>query len=804
MAEYVRWFEQLRKADVPLAGGKGANLGEMVQAGLPVPPGFVITAAAYHAFIDHANLRDEINQEINDLDVDDRHALDSAAERIQARIMAASIPDEIRSEVQSAYHELCQREETSPLAVAVRSSATIEDTETASFAGMNSSFLNVSGEAAVLCQVQAVWASLYTPRGVFYRKRLELGREPDIAVIVQKMVPAAKSGVAFSLNPATDDDREIVIEGAFGLGELVVQGEVEPDHYEVTKDGLRLHETRIGHKTVMLTRNAQGENVRIDLPPERADARVLTDDEVHAVAELVLRDEAHYHTVQDLEWAIDDGQVYLVQSRPVTTRRAQGTPAHVLATATGKAPEQAHGSEGQESEGQELVHGLAASPGLAVGRVRVLTASTEGDALQPGEVLVAPMTTPDWVPYMRRAVAIVTDSGGMTSHAAIVSRELGIPCVVATRNATTVLQNGRLVTVNGGEGTVTAGAEAPSQPTMAAGQMPAVAGAPNAGVPLVSRLVTATKLMVNLGEPEKAHVVAALPVDGVGLLRAEFMLLAAFKGVHPQRLIEEGRSQEFVGHMAEQLQQFAQAFYPRPVIYRSTDFRTNEFRGLAGGEKYEQQEANPMIGFRGAYRYVRDPSLFNLELQVIKRVRARTPNLQLMIPFVRTGSELRACVRLVEAAGLKEDPDFQLWIMAEVPSVVYWLQEYARLGVHGVSIGSNDLTQLVLGVDRDSAVLAPLFDERDPAVLGTIRAIIQECRRLGLQSSICGQAPSVYPDYAETLIRYGIGSISVNPDVIERTQYVIAAAEQRILLEHCREKHPGIPDISDTFTSTGR
>jgi len=357
-----------------------------------------------------------------------------------------------------------------------------------------------------------------------------------------------------------------------------------------------------------------------------------------------------------------------------------------------------------------------------------------------------------------------------------------------------------LVTVDGAAGMVTSGVRAaPTQveAVSATGARPvasAVGPASRSGsavaappVPVVGRLVTATKLMVNLGEPEMARAVAARPVDGVGLLRAEFMLLGAFKGVHPSRFIEQGRGAEFVAQMAGQLQEFAQAFAPRPVIYRSTDFRTNEFRGLEGGEQYEPQEANPMIGYRGAYRYVRDPSLFQLELQVIQRVREHASNLHLMIPFVRTGSELRACVRLVDAAGLRENRDFQLWIMAEVPSVVYWLEEYAHLGVQGVSIGSNDLTQLVLGVDRDSDLLSPLFDERDPAVLGAIRAIISECRRLGLQSSICGQAPSVYPEYAETLIRYGIGSISVNPDVIEQTRYAIAAAEQRILLGRCHE-----------------
>jgi pyruvate,water dikinase len=377
---------------------------------------------------------------------------------------------------------------------------------------------------------------------------------------------------------------------------------------------------------------------------------------------------------------------------------------------------------------------------------------------------------------MRRAAAIVTDAGGMTSHAAIVSRELGLPCVVGTRQATSVLHDGMLVTVNATAGTVLeGGSDVPIAP-VAIPTSTAVAG----------RVVTATRLMVNLAEPELAARVAARDVDGVGLLRAEFMILSALQGVHPRQLIETGQGGQFVDRMADQLQVIAQAFHPRPVIYRATDFRTNEFRGLKGGERYEPHEENPMIGLRGAYRYVRDPGPFKLELELLARVRRQFSNLHLMIPFVRTGSEMRAIKRIVDESPLAEDGSFQLWAMAEVPSVVYWLDEYASLGIAGVSIGSNDLTQLVLGVDRDNETLAPLFDERDHAVLETIRAIIAGCRRLGLRSSICGQAPSVYPDYAEQLVRWGIDSISVNPDVIEQTRQYIAIAERRLLLDHAR------------------
>jgi pyruvate,water dikinase len=761
---YVRWFEDLTKADVAISGGKGANLGEMTHAGLPVPPGFVVTAAAYHDFLDKAGLRETIDRRIAALDVDDHEQLEAAAKEIQAAIRDAPMPDDVRDAIVARYRELAARTGVPDVSVAVRSSATMEDTEAASFAGMNRSFLNVHGEADVVANVREVWASLYSPRVIFYRKRMNLPGEPEIAVIVQQMIDADTSGVGFSVDPATGDPDTIVIEGAFGLGEVVVAGQVDPDHYEVNKHDLRLKSARIGYKRFMLTRDAAGNNLRVDLPPDRADARVLTDDQVTAVAELIRRDEEHYGTPQDTEWAFAGKDLYIVQSRPVTTGRRRA------AAAVPSAPERT-----------VLLHGLGASPGTVAGAVHIARTIDEADALQQGEILVTAMTSPDWVPFMRRAGAIVTDQGGMTSHAAIVSRELGLPCVVGTRHATEVLKDGVTVTVDGAAGVVYEGAVAETAPAPAAA----------AGATIVSaapaRLVTATKLMVNLGEPERAREIAAKPVDGVGLLRAEFMLLTALDGTHPRKLLADGRGDEFVAKMTEQLRVFADAFYPRPIIYRSTDFRTNEFRGLKGGEEFEPKEENPMIGLRGSYRYVRDPELFRLELKVLRGIRETRPNLHLMIPFVRTERELRACVKLVEESGLMDEPDFDLWIMAEVPSIVHWLDAYAKLGVKGVSIGSNDLTQLVLGVDRDSEPLAPLFDERDHAVTETIRQIITSCRRLGIHSSICGQAPSVFPDYAETLVRFGIDSISVNPDAIDQTRYNIAAAEQRLLLEANRK-----------------
>jgi pyruvate, water dikinase len=761
MAENILWFEDLSKADIPRAGGKGANLGELVRAGLPVPPGFVVTSDAFMTFLSSNNLSEFIIQLLSDVNVDDTLELRSTAQTIQDRIHASSVPDAICVDLSNAYRQLCDRTGIAVhegVRVAVRSSATMEDTAQASFAGMNRSFLNVRGTDELVARVKDVWASLYSPRVIFYRKRLGLEGEPEIAAIVQEMVDSDKSGVAFSVDPASGDPDVIVIEAAYGLGEVVVAGEVEPDHYEVKKEDLSIRSTRIGHKPFMLSRAATSGNITTDLSPEMASGRVLTDDEIRGVAELVRASERHYQSPQDVEWAVTRDQIFLVQSRPVTAIAEQ----EITSEST--------------AEHQELVRGLGASPGQASGKALIVESPDQAEHLKPGDILVTRMTSPDWVPFMRRAAAIVTESGGMTSHAAIVSRELGLPCVVGARGAMAALTNGQLVTVDGTAGTVLEGRVIKEAKPVAR----TIAAATS------TRLVTATKLYVNLAEPERASEVAAMHVDGVGLLRAEFMILTALQGDHPRKLIEEGRANEFVDRMEEQERIIAQAFHPRPIIYRAMDFRTNEFRGLSGGERYEPHEENPMIGYRGVSRYVQEPDLFRLELNALKRVRRNFPNVHLMLPFVRTGNETRICKQIIDEVGLTAEPGFQLWVMGEVPSIVYWLEEYANMGVSGVSIGSNDLTQLVLGVDRDNEELATLFDERDLAVTGTIKAIVEECRRLGLHSSICGQAPSVHPDYAELLVRIGIGSISVSPDAIDSARYNIASAEQRIILEQAR------------------
>jgi pyruvate,water dikinase len=754
------------RAMLARVGGKGANLGEMLHAGLPVPPGFVLTVDAYELVRESAGIGARIDALLRGVPIDDPAALQRIAAQLREPFAHVPIPEELISDVESAYRRLASGD--GDALVAVRSSATAEDTTDFSFAGMFESVLGVRGRDTLLDAIRRCWASTFGARVLYYRLSRGMPAEMPVAVVVQRMIVSEKSGVMFTADPATGATEQIVIEAAWGVGEVVVGGQVTPDHYVVNKRTGAIVERHVAEKEFLLEVLPTGGTRHVELAGDaRANAGVLTDSELTTLAKLALASETHYAAPQDMEFAVAGDQIFLTQTRPITTlpKPAGAIPATTVAGSTAPAQE-------------PLLRGLAASPGVATGRVRVLTSTAESATLLPGEVLVAKMTSPDWVPIMRRAAAIVTDAGGMTSHAAIVSRELGVPCVVGTRTATRTLHDGTLVTVNGRDGTVMAGA-VPSSDGSAR---------PVTTLSVASPTITATHIYVNLGEPARAEEIARRDVDGVGLLRAEFMMLDALGGVHPREMVARGKTEEFVHRMADGLRTFAAAFAPRPVIYRAMDFRSNEFRALDGGAQHEPTEANPMIGYRGCFRYTREPDLFALELRALAEVRQEHPNLHLMLPFVRTGWEMRECRKLIDASPLDGARGLELWIMAEVPSVVSWLDEYVRLGVTGVSIGSNDLTQLMLGVDRDSELLAPYYDERDRAVLDAIRAIIERAHSLGITASICGQAPSVHPEYAAQLVRWGIDSISVNPDAIERTRRNVAAAEQKLLLDAARQR----------------
>jgi pyruvate,water dikinase len=752
---YVHNLSALRLADAEEVGGKAANLGELIAADLPVPPGFAVTRAAYldamrdsGVAADLAGLHQEALAQVSD-----SAKLTELCSRMQDLVSKAGATADVRDEVVAAYRRLGPDS-----VVAVRSSATGEDGREASFAGMNRTVTNVTDERGLIEALVCCWMSLFSPRVITYRASRGYSDVPAMAVVVQQMIVADCAGVAFTTDPSTGAADHMVIEAAFGQGEVVVSGRVEPDTYVVDKATFALLDSRIGFKPIKIVRGADGHDSTLTLDRSEAESRVLDGVALRRVAELAMAVERLHNCPQDVEWAVASGTVWLVQARPITTLglTSDGT----------RSP--------QTVNADVLVRGLPAAPGTASGNVRVLLDPDEGDLLAQGEILVAPMTNPDWLPTIRKAAALVTDSGGMTCHAAIIARELGVPCIVGARTATTDLRDGMPVTVDGRHGYVIAGRTGSVQPiTVADRTRPAVTTSP----------VTATRTYVNLAMPDTAEAVAAQDVDGVGLLRAEFMLTEALKGRHPRDLIARGEQRSLVDAMVTSVGRIASAFAPRPVIYRATDFRTNEFRGLVGGDRYEPIEHNPMIGYRGCYRYVKEPEVFALELQALAQVREQSGNVHLMIPFVRTRWELEECLSLVDASPLGRQRGLHRWVMAEVPSVVYRLPEYIGMGIDGVSIGSNDLTQLVLGVDRDSDTCAELFDESDAAVLDAIGQIISTARKYGITSSLCGQAPSTRPAFAEHLVKMGITSVSVNPDALDAARRTIAAAERRVLLE---------------------
>lgn len=748
----VLWFTEVGKQDTPLVGGKGANLGEITQAQIPVPPGFIVTAPTYSRFLEQSGLRPAIEKLLSPLDYNDSVRLQEVSEEIKSLICSAPVPQQIATEIKKAYRQLGGGP------VAVRSSATAEDLADASFAGQQSTFLNVVGEDEVVDAVRACWASLFEARAIFYR--VDKGFEHmkvAIAVPVQRMVQSSRSGVMFTLEPVSGDRSKITIEAVFGLGEAIVSGEITPDLYVLDKASLRILEKRVVNQERQFVRNPEGgaedgSNIWLAVPGELREQQKLSDEQIVALAAIGKQVEKHYDFPQDIEWAEDEGELYILQTRPVTA----------LAVA------EVEGEEAEETA-PLLVSGSPASPGAAVGPVKIVLSSSEINRVEQGDVLVAEMTTPDFVPAMKRAVAIVTDRGGRTAHAAIISRELGIPCVVGAAGATTTLSDDQLVTVDGSQGKVYEG-RAEARLAWAAQEKARQAE--------IGAIETRTKLYVNLAEPELAEVVAARNVDGVGLLRAEFMI--AQIGEHPQLAIDEGRSEEYIGKLADSLLKFAKAFHPRPVVYRTNDFKTNEYRSLRGGDKYEGFEENPMIGYRGASRYVHDIDIFRLELAAIKRVRQDYPNLWVMIPFVRTPEELAGVREIMVREGLAPSQDFKLWMMAEVPSNALILDKFLDVGIDGISIGSNDLTQLVLGMDRDNARFATEFDERNEAVMVALEQLIKTAKARGVTASICGQAPSDYPDLTQKLVEWGITSISVTPDVIDKTRQIIADAEAKL------------------------
>lgn len=767
--KFIVWFEEVDKGDVGLVGGKGANLGEMTNAKLPIPYGFIITSSAYFDFIKKAGLKQKISNILKSVNYDNPNELTQASKTIKELINKSKIPHELVKEIIKYYDNLVIKESHyynlstnfikkgftkvknlyNPPLVAVRSSATAEDLPNASFAGQQETFLNVRGDAHLLHKVRECFASLFTERAIYYRHEQKFDHDKvGLAVVVQRMIESEKSGIAFSLDPVTNDKDKIIIEAIFGLGEYIVQGKVTPDHYEVSKKSFIITKKEINKQHVKYIKsNINNKEVRIG---KEGAFQKLKDDEIIKVALLVAEIEKHYFFPQDIEWAIEKGRVYIVQSRPVTTFKKNISFSNEI---------------GKTQRSNLILTGAPASPGIGIGPVKIIFSPREIGKIKSGDVLVAPQTNPDYVPAMKKAVAIITEKGGRTSHAAIVSRELGIPAVVGADGATKIFKDGEVISVNGSSGEIFRGKiilDSTSNNSIKS-----------------KKLQTITKIYTNLAEPENALKVSKMHVDGIGLLRAEFIF--AQIGIHPRQFIKEKKQELFIRSLSNNLQKFVAPFSPRVVIYRATDFRTNEFRNLIGGKEFEPHEENPMLGFRGAYRYISNPDVFKLELNSILRIWQKGyKNLHLMIPFIRAPWELIKIKRLVEESGLYSYPEFKLWIMVEVPAVALGLEEFIKIGIDGVSIGTNDLTMMLLGLDRDNEEVSQLYDERSPIVLSVLEYIVKTCQKYKITSSICGQAPSDYPEIVEKLVRAGISSLSVAPDAIDRTRQIVFDVEKKL------------------------
>ncbi|WP_405380652.1 phosphoenolpyruvate synthase [Phascolarctobacterium sp.] len=770
------WFDQLEREDVAIAGGKSSSLGEMTsKVEVPVPYGFATTANAYRYFFKATGLDKEIKALIAELtDVEDGAQLRSVCKRIREAILAKDMPADLQAEIAEAYAELGRRVNQADPFVAVRSSATAEDLPDASFAGQQDTYLNVKGAETIVAKVKECYASCFTDRAVYYREKQGFDHlDVALSAAVQMMVFSKAAGVMFTVNVATGDDKNILIEGAWGLGEYVVQGTVTPDNYTVEKATGKIIEKNVNMQDIKLVRKETGDCEEVRVPAEEEKMQKLTDAQIEELAGYAKKIEEHYGCYMDMEWGVDerDNKIWILQARPETvwSRRNKEN---------GGAPKE---EKKVTTDRKVIVKGLPASPGNVSGRVHVILDPSHIDEFKEGEILVTEMTAPDWVPAMKKAKAIVTDSGGMTCHASIVSRELGIPCIVGTKSrgeaATTTIPDGIDVTIDATHGVVYEG----------------IIEEPKAAQPAVQQVVaaaeyfppTGTKIYMNLGDPELAEKYSSLPCDGIGLMREEF-IWTTYIHEHPLYLIKTGHPEKVVDQLAEGIRQVCQAMAPRPVTLRFSDFKSSEYRDLKGGDEFEPYEPSALLGWRGASRYY-DPKYieaFKLECMAVRKVREEfgLKNLNVMIPFCRNVEECEKVVKIMADCGLSRGKDFKVWLMAEIPSNIILADQFNKF-VDGYSIGSNDLTMLVLGCDRDNDTVSHIYDERNLAVRRAIRHLIEVAHKEGKTVSICGQAPSVYPEFCEFLIKSGIDSMSVNPDTVKFTKKLAAQIEQRIMMD---------------------
>ncbi|MBZ9571221.1 phosphoenolpyruvate synthase [Methanobrevibacter sp. TMH8] len=761
---YVERFENISKEDVGIAGGKGANLGELTQAGIPVPPGFVVTAETYNKFMTDTGIIDNIMDILSGIDINNTKELQKSAEKIKKIIINTSIPEDISALIIEAYNALCQKTGDDDLLVAIRSSATAEDLPEASFAGQQDTFLNIHGSESVIEYVRKCWASLFEARAIFYREENNFEHSKVyIAVVVQEMVESEKAGVMFTVNPSTGEDVAL-IEGSWGLGEAVVSGSVTPDTYYVDKKTNEVLNLSIADKKVMFEKLPSGETKQVDVPEELRNKRVLSENELIELTEMGKRIQKHYDAPQDTEWAFHDNTLYMLQSRPITTLD-EGT------EVSGSTAEPDDDLESREV----IVRGLGASPGMASGSVKIIRKIDELDKIQDGDIMVTTMTTPDMVPAMKRSSGIITDEGGITCHAAIISRELGIPCVVGTGNATEVLKENSKVTIDGKKGLVFEG-EFKITKEKQTEKISVQAAAP---------IITVTEVKANVSMPEAAKKAFATGADGVGLLRTEHMMLTA--GVHPNKFINDGREDELIKILMENILKVVDVFYPKPVWYRTLDAPTDEFQTLEGGED-EPHEHNPMLGWRGIRRELDQPDILKAEFKAIKKLHEQGyTNIGIMIPLSQSPEELRKAKMISEEVGLIPHKDVDFGIMVETPAAALMIEEFIEVGIDFASLGTNDLTQYTLAVDRNNELVAKNYNEEHPAVLKLIARTIEKCAEAGVTSSICGQAGSK-PHIVEKLVELGINSVSANTDAVVDVRHTVARSEQKLLLDAARKQ----------------
>ena len=775
----ISWFKEISKDNISIVGGKGANLGEMYNLGMPVPPGFMVNADAYKEFIERANIKEKITQILSGLNVENNEELQNKANEVQKLIIATEIPDDIKEEIIDAYESMGITDKPVNAAelvkkgedefVAVRSSATAEDLPEASFAGQQATFLNIKGSGDVVKAVRACWASLFTARTIYYRIKNNFEHmQVLIAVVVQKMVNSQKAGITFSINPSTNNESEIIVEACFGLGEAIVSGSVNPDSYIVDKSSMKIKSKDIKEQEWAYVRDETGKTVKKTIIKDKRGTQILKDEEILGLAEIAKKLEDHYNKPQDIEWAIEGGKIYVVQTRPITTmKKIEDEKTEEIRVEEQKEEEQADEKGTNISDAKVLVTGNTASPGFAFGIVKIANEPNEFSKVQKGDVLVTKMTNPDMVPVMKRASAIVTDMGGTTCHAAIVSREMGIPCIVGTGNSTSVLKENTMITVDATHGKVYEGKITIKKPKQAEETKEEY-----------GELITATQIKVVMDFPDYAEKAAATGADGVGLLRAEHMILGS--KVHPAYLVKQGRKQELIDILVKGISTVARAFDGKPVWYRTLDAPTDEFKSLEGGED-EPQEENPMLGWRGIRRSLDQRGMLKAEFEAIKKVHEMgLKNVGVMIPLVTRVDEVKQAKETLEEVFGDEFVEFG--IMVETPAAVWIIEDICKLGIDFISFGTNDLTQYTLAIDRNNDLVQKHYDELHPAVLAEISMVIKACKKYHVQTSICGQAGS-QPKMAAFLVRQGIDSISANPDAVHQIRHTVAITEKRLLLD---------------------